>query len=178
MSQSVDIWSLGCVFSEVAVWVMYGWREVLKYRHRRRLEARLTLGMDAGHLFHDGTKILQAVTTCHLQIQKDCKHTNDITGEVVRSIIPPMLEYSELRPKARTVYDQSSQLSAKALEKVGTMSESHEYHVSQLTAMYLWLNYRPISNSFFYKAYWANWSRFRTLFVTNLRKLASCLDRF
>ncbi|KAL2680434.1 hypothetical protein Neosp_008035 [[Neocosmospora] mangrovei] len=68
ITPKVDIWSLGCVMSEAALWLKCGRRGLDNYRQNRVDETRTLPRFDeAGHggCFHDGAETLRTVREAH-----------------------------------------------------------------------------------------------------------------
>ena len=66
--QRIDLWSLGCVFSEAAVWSCSGWHNVERYRCQRKQEVQARMRHKGECIFHDGTKSLKVVHEKHNEI--------------------------------------------------------------------------------------------------------------
>ena len=90
----VDIWSLGCILSEVATWIVQGWQKVIEYR-RRREEQVQELDKDGSDMFHDGEHLLPVVKECHNIIIKSIKPYDVITEKVIRDLVDNMLIVEE-----------------------------------------------------------------------------------
>ena len=75
VSQAIDIWSLGCVFSLAATWVVLGFVGILQFNevrkmkieeiHRSRRSQNPADEDPDGDQFHDGYELLQIVTLWH-----------------------------------------------------------------------------------------------------------------
>ena len=65
VTQKVDIWSLGCVFSETAVWLVLGAKGLKEYRRRRGMETEGIPNFRDGNCFHDGQVVLDSVKRIH-----------------------------------------------------------------------------------------------------------------
>lgn len=99
ITQAVDIYSIGCVLSEVSVWATYGWKRVVEYRRRRSMEVeRRGLGQGE-YIFHFDGEILDTVDNIHEQILDDCIVSNHMTRLVVGGLVEEMLL---LQPEARS----------------------------------------------------------------------------
>lgn len=106
VTKAVDIWSLGCVFSEVAVWAQYGWRKVLEYRRQRSIEIEQRGGGDGEYNFHYDGNLLYAVESIHLDIKTRIEVKNLLTRLVLEPILD-MLQCKVLaRPTAYFAYDK------------------------------------------------------------------------
>ncbi|KAF2139612.1 uncharacterized protein K452DRAFT_320254 [Aplosporella prunicola CBS 121167] len=102
IKQSVDIWSIGCVYCEAVVWVMLGRGGLEGYRQRRQKETDSRGCGDRG-CFHDGTGTL----TCALDypntiLEKKQKRECDTVTEHIFEVVRKALRSdSEARPTAK-----------------------------------------------------------------------------
>lgn len=89
-----DIWSLGCVLSEVASWIGSGTTGLNYYRDMRRLDHNWgsIRALENSDCFHDGVKVLQSVTKHHNDIIPDKLLKGDSITEEVLEIVRLMLE--------------------------------------------------------------------------------------
>jgi hypothetical protein len=105
-SASKDIWSLGCVLSEAAVWSVLGKGGLAEYRIQRKLATDQLPGLsstaDSG-CFHDGEKVLDAVFDMHHRVRND-RRQNDTIIVGMLSIIEDMLDDVSSRPNGHRVY--------------------------------------------------------------------------
>ncbi|KAI5861106.1 hypothetical protein GGS23DRAFT_209034 [Durotheca rogersii] len=90
----VDIWSLGCVFSEAAVWAVCGHKGRERYRESRlqetkRIDSIRGTGFDG--CFHDGIEPLNAVTCIHEHIRRSRQAWDTITPKITQLISESML---------------------------------------------------------------------------------------
>ncbi len=116
----VDVWSLGCVFSEAAVWSRYGWNRVLEYRCRRQEEVKETIGVGGEHLFHDGHNVLTTVQDIHEQITRRPRSIDHVIVEILHFLNDNMLlTEDEPRSTAQQVYHRSKSIINKLREKHG-----------------------------------------------------------
>src|SRR4051812_39558627 len=74
--QKGDVWSLGCVFSEVATWLILGRMGVSRYRKVRQQES----GRDD---FHDGYSVKPIVTAWHHYLLSICRRSDPYTWKVL-----------------------------------------------------------------------------------------------
>ncbi|RQM04828.1 hypothetical protein DH86_00003915, partial [Scytalidium sp. 3C] len=65
VNPKVDIWSLGCVFSEALIWIRYGYTGVKSYRQERKAETDRIPGFKDGDCFHNGLDVLNTVSKWH-----------------------------------------------------------------------------------------------------------------
>ncbi|KAL9632109.1 MAG: hypothetical protein Q9164_005519, partial [Protoblastenia rupestris] len=109
VKQGLDIWSLGCVFSEVATWVVHGWKQVSEYRRRRQAEVKDKLDPTGKHLFHDGSSVLKTVLEVHDFIMESSRIRDPITVTLLEGLVHDMLQPNS-RPYAKLVYEKSKRL--------------------------------------------------------------------
>ncbi|RSL78453.1 hypothetical protein CEP51_008204 [Fusarium floridanum] len=123
ITPTIDIWSLGCVMSETAVWIKFGRPGLEDYRNRRIAETR-TLRMfdEAGHggCFHDGAQALSAVQITHDWIRES------FPDDTVTSQVLDMIEIFMLVPQGDR---QDAQMLCERLAKIIQAAPSgHEYN--------------------------------------------------
>ncbi|KAL9034527.1 MAG: hypothetical protein Q9214_007005, partial [Letrouitia sp. 1 TL-2023] len=111
VKQDVDIWSTGCVLSEVVTWVSQGWDKVLDYR-RRRLEERYQLSRQREDCFHNGWEdLLRTVHKVHHEDMERCPRHDELTQPIIKSLIYEMLlNANQHRPNARYLYQKSKRI--------------------------------------------------------------------
>ena len=98
--QNADIWSMGCVLSEVATWVTQGRRKLDEYRRRRKQEIgqktkTLTPNEDR---FHYLSEVLDTVKQIHTEIIESSRGNDFITPRVIERLVNGMIRTD---PKAR-----------------------------------------------------------------------------
>ena len=103
VNQSVDIWSLGAIFSAAAVWVVHGKGGVSEYSRRRREETARIHGFRDGDCFHDGERVLDTVTKIHRDLADDIRSSDHVTGAMVHMVTEEMLIESESRTSAKSL---------------------------------------------------------------------------
>ncbi|CAH0046485.1 unnamed protein product [Clonostachys solani] len=120
-SQSIDTWSLGCVFSVVATWVIlgptfyqaYGFIRQDAIKTLRESGAGLphTPGPYCDDAFHDGSNVLSAVTDWHTHLRNSVRASDTISRQVLDLVDNEMLlsnpedrlSAAELRTKLETI---------------------------------------------------------------------------
>lgn len=121
VGSEVDIWSLGCVFSEAAVWAVCGQPGLQDYVKRRFEETRRIDSMRRSGFegcFHNGIEPLDAVTLMHNQILKSRRHWDTITPGIIGLIRDSMLlEHMSGRKSARNLLHLSAHLLQEAQDK-------------------------------------------------------------
>ncbi|KAI0425763.1 hypothetical protein F5Y09DRAFT_88912 [Xylaria sp. FL1042] len=90
VSQGSDIWSLGCVFSVAATYVVLGKEGVKQYRLLRR-SAIESLGIGIGDPFHDKVKVLKAVTHWHRYLRSAVRRDDCYTAKILDLVDSQML---------------------------------------------------------------------------------------
>ena len=106
VTQSIDIWFLGCVFSVSATWVVLGFQGVRQYKSLRKAaidrivedyrkpqssQSKNLLGLSRGDYFHDGRDVLQAVTAWHDVLRSSIEPTGRLTIQLLDLIDSSML---------------------------------------------------------------------------------------
>lgn len=91
-----DIWSLGCLYSETAVWCVSGEPGRDEYRDLRRSEVPQELHA-AGYedAFHDGKKRLDAVHEMHRRLFYRRRAHDTITFKVAELVLQSMITLDE-----------------------------------------------------------------------------------
>lgn len=106
--RSADIWSLGCVYSIAATWVVLGGEGVAKYtayRINAFQEASSQSGSIriTGDFFHDSSKVLDAVIQWHRFLREHVRKSDSITGQVLDMIDEMMFVKWEDRCSAKEI---------------------------------------------------------------------------
>lgn len=110
----VDIWSLGAIFSEAAVWIAHGYDGLLEYRTCRKDETDRLMSFKDGDCFHDGERVLRAVGKWHRDILGILRKNDQITTPVLRMIEDEMLVESDARSTAKQLWHRSQQILERA----------------------------------------------------------------
>ncbi|KAI1122268.1 hypothetical protein F5Y10DRAFT_271233 [Nemania abortiva] len=90
VTQGSDIWSLGCVFSVAATYVVLGKEGVKQYRLLRQ-RAIESLGIGIGDPFHDKEKVLSAVSDWHRYLRNTIRKDDCYTAKVLDLVDSRML---------------------------------------------------------------------------------------
>ncbi|CAG9997041.1 unnamed protein product [Clonostachys byssicola] len=120
-SQSIDTWSLGCVFSVVATWVILGPTSYQTYGFIRQ-GAIKTLrehgrglshppGPNCDDAFHDGSNVLRVVTDWHTHLRNSVRASDTISCQVLDLVDNEMLlsnperrlSAAELKTRLKTI---------------------------------------------------------------------------
>ena len=118
VSQNVDIWSLGCVFSEAAVWLVYGKGVLLEYRRRRGYETVQFNGFRDGNCFHDGRQVLTTVTNIHKPLRAHARRSDHVTRRIVHMVTDEMLIGSIYRSHANSLYHRTQRILSDAEDQL------------------------------------------------------------
>lgn len=102
--QTIDTWSLGCVFSIAATWVVLGYQgigqfSILRERaFKRVIEGQLSHDLQqestlkgGGDYFHDGKEVLTDVKGWHDVLRSAVRNTDTITSQVLDLVDKDML---------------------------------------------------------------------------------------
>ena len=124
VDSSIDIWSLGCVFSEAASWVVSGIAGLQRYRFQREEETKCLRDFKDGNSFHNGERILKAVESMHINLREDIRSSDHVTDAVWNTMVEEMLDVSD-RPNTRQLLKKSGRILRDAEEKLNSaMSHS------------------------------------------------------
>jgi hypothetical protein len=105
ISPDADVWSVGCVFSEVATWLVRGpqgldeYRKIRREWHQQNRPDFLDLGC-----FHDGITMHDGVQKHHHSLQEAC---DDLTRAIIAYLIPHMLTRVMDRGPAHMLYNMA-----------------------------------------------------------------------
>ncbi|KAK7911645.1 Protein kinase domain-containing protein [Apiospora marii] len=94
-----DIWSLGCVFSVVATWVVLGADGVTQYGKVRQKAQKRRTGI-ANDNFHDDQQVLPEVKAWHRYLRVAARRTDTITSKVLDLVDNYMLVGADIRRTA------------------------------------------------------------------------------
>ncbi|KAK3667545.1 hypothetical protein LTR22_001723 [Elasticomyces elasticus] len=133
--QGVDIWSLGCVWSELAVWIVKGYSGLETYR-RRRKAATDELGIDNSGCFHDGHAVLPCIREVHDALRwEDMSDDDLITGNVWHGLIENMLHSkASERPSPRELRQETNRRLHEAEARLpGSVRITNAADLSRLT---------------------------------------------
>lgn len=103
---SVDIWSLGCICSEAAVWLVRGQDGLQKYRKSREEALRKIPNFRDQDCFHDGSRVLECVTQTIEELRQNIRMDDYVTAGIL-DLIDDMLGPEISRPIAVMVLNRS-----------------------------------------------------------------------
>jgi hypothetical protein len=105
VKQDVDIFSLGCVFSESAVWLSRSYAGLCEYRDLRTAATNsISSNKRLGDCFHDGECVLEAVSETHRELPSTIRYSDHITAHVLGIIDDDMLSVSGSRLTAHLLW--------------------------------------------------------------------------
>ncbi|KAL8772818.1 MAG: hypothetical protein Q9209_002163 [Squamulea sp. 1 TL-2023] len=104
VSQTIDIWSLACVFSIAATWVVFGYPGIQQFRKVREKAIsgiisapfhyqypQRSTSISAGDYFHDGRQVLNVVTDWHKVLRNALRKTDTVTSRLLDLVDQKML---------------------------------------------------------------------------------------
>ncbi|KAL8792768.1 MAG: hypothetical protein Q9195_004655 [Heterodermia aff. obscurata] len=111
VGQSVDVWSVGCVLSEAAVWSRFGWSRLREYRRQRQEEIKQRLNREGENWFHDEYKVLETVHDIHDNIAWKPRPVDQVIVNSLKIVRDTMLlSQNQRTASARHVYTQLSRV--------------------------------------------------------------------
>ena len=155
VSQAIDIWSLGCVFSLAATWIIQDhtgvdlFHKVRKRAIKKQIEAQRGQinripTVSEGDQFHNGREVLDAVIEWHTYLRTVIRKTDTITCRVLDLVDEMMLlgtpEHrikaddlcSELALKfGASSREERDQLPATLMAILGEIDEEESYHSAE-----------------------------------------------
>ncbi|CAH0035327.1 unnamed protein product, partial [Clonostachys rhizophaga] len=102
-----DLWSLGCIFLECAVWVSLGERgrlDFIKDRIRETDNRSDNMKSDRGDCFHDGTGVLRCVREFGQHIRDHGRRDDETTSQIFDLALRELLVEKYKRRSARYMY--------------------------------------------------------------------------
>lgn len=113
VTPAVDIWALGCVIIEAAVWIAFGEHGRQEFQRFRvdetsRIPNHANLGR--GDCFHDGLTVLECVTEISQRLESDGRMCDTITGGIVKLMLSDVLVPRNERYSAQQVYARMNQI--------------------------------------------------------------------
>lgn len=120
VTQKIDVWSMGCLFSEAATWMMSPLEGIKAYRAKRCLATEAMTHVEAKGCFHDNTRVLNVVKEHHSSIREEMVRRGDtITPTVVEKLVGIMLRSSaNNRPIALVAYNIADDIISRAAQRL------------------------------------------------------------
>jgi hypothetical protein len=120
VNQKCDIWSIGCVLSEFAVYIADGEVGVSEYRRDRQSEtSRIHTHEDQG-CFHNTKKVLDTVSRTHATVQEGRRIHDHVTAMVIDQLVQPMLQHESQREDASTLWNRALLVLSQASETISS----------------------------------------------------------
>lgn len=159
VSQAIDIWSLACVFSLAATWIIHNHsgvdlfhkvrqRAIKKYIEAQRSQTEShnqTPNVSEGDQFHNGREVLDAVTEWHQYLGTVIRKTDTITCQVLDLVDKEMLlgtpehriKATDLCSKLNLILGTSlrekrPQLPETFMTLLGEIDEEESYHAANM----------------------------------------------
>ena len=105
----VDIWSCGCVFSEVATWILGG-RSGLENFREMRSQAHQNMAPQGSDCFHDGFRLLECIAEHHASLREQTPSDDPLTKGILRIIGDHMLVDKLQRYDASKLFRKANQI--------------------------------------------------------------------
>ncbi|KAF2114185.1 kinase-like domain-containing protein [Lophiotrema nucula] len=119
VTQSVDIWSMGCVLSMAATWVVLGYQGIYQYNLLRQKAIQGIVersssdpkqrDIDPGDFFHNGKDILPEVKQWHQYLRSAARQTDQITTKIL-DLVEKYLLVANKRMTAERLYERLQKL--------------------------------------------------------------------
>ncbi|KAL9083192.1 MAG: hypothetical protein Q9165_008635 [Trypethelium subeluteriae] len=106
VTQKIDVWSLGCILVEHAVWLTQGKKGLEDFR-TQRVEATNDLGMGNTDCFHDGSHVLHVVSEKLEELKERTQKGDHFTEKVIRDLIPEMLRHESKRTLSDSLWTKA-----------------------------------------------------------------------
>ncbi|KAF2659609.1 kinase-like protein [Lophiostoma macrostomum CBS 122681] len=125
ITQSTDIWSIGCVFSMAATWLVLGHQYIPMYTRLRQkaIEGLQSEGVSQGDFFHNGHELLPQVKQWHEFLRKSTRHTDTITAPLLDLVEKYALTTAGNRLSAEILYQEMKRIVGGAVEEPGPQME-------------------------------------------------------
>lgn len=120
-SWEADIWALGCIYSEAAVWLADGYKGLLDYRKDRMAELG-SISVNESDSFHNGERVLNCVLESHKDVEDRLRRSDHITKDVLESMVDEML-WEEDRPTAQALWRKAEKVLARASQKLSLQTD-------------------------------------------------------
>ena len=125
MRQNIDIWSLGCVFSEAVRWLPHTYRGIVAYSAERKAEIDNIPSFNGVDCFHNGQKALTAVRESNEKAKKTLLRKDFITDKVME-MIGDMLVPAEERPDTRFLWSKQIRILESAKDQLASLTSPTE----------------------------------------------------
>jgi len=130
IEQGVDIWSLGCMFSEAAIWIAHGYNGIEEYRNSRRLATNHIDGFRESDCFHDGQDVLPVVHEWYFEAHTVLRQADFITKAVLSLVEHDMLVVPGYRASAQQLWGKSVTILQRAKDQLNQLNLAHTSDIS------------------------------------------------
>ena len=120
----MDVWSIGCIFSEISVWAHSGNKMLQEYRRRRENEIRTNQGGGGNYRFHHNSQVLDVVNQIHQNTKERCKVKDRVTKDVLSQLLGDMLQRPDGRGSAKFLHEKCERKITDAVNHFGIDLES------------------------------------------------------
>lgn len=119
VNQNIDIWSLGCIYSETIRWLPFKhkYAGIVAYCEERRAEIDKIPAFDGVDCFHNGRTVLEAVHESN-ETAVDGLLRKDFITEKVIEMVNDMLVPAEARPTAHWLWSKQLRILETARKKL------------------------------------------------------------
>jgi hypothetical protein len=139
-----DIWSLGCVFSIAATWIVLGSRGIAQYT-AYRIKASEELHSDResppliGDFFHNGSVVLPQVTQWHEFLRQHARKSDSVTEKVLEIVDELMFVDWMGRARAKEIHQRLLRACREYAETADSSSTSSD--IGKLLTILNWREY-------------------------------------
>jgi hypothetical protein len=96
----VDVWSLGCIISEFAIWIGGGYEALNEYRQARRAAIQQIPDFQDSDCFHNGSEVLPTIKEWHEKTRLLLLETRDTITSEIFPLIEDTLQVASKRGNA------------------------------------------------------------------------------
>lgn len=118
VGRTTDVWSLGCVFSIAATYVVLGKQGVLQFSKLRQQAIYAADKNVSSDAFHDGRKTLPEVALWHTYLKDSARNTDAFTASVLRMVDDHMLVTADQRWESSKVCGEFKRLFEDQCERI------------------------------------------------------------
>lgn len=90
-SQTIDIWSFGCVLSVLATWIVKGLRGVREFENHRAIACRKHKSPTNSDAFHDGNNVYPDIKDWHDHLNEVLRKSDTVTSKILALVDNHML---------------------------------------------------------------------------------------
>ncbi|TQS36500.1 hypothetical protein Golomagni_03046 [Golovinomyces magnicellulatus] len=108
-----DIWCLGYVFSQAALWVADGYKGILEF-HKQLSD---NLGIMGNKFIYEDKRLSETIIDTHAEIENNLRRSDYVTKEILTTMVDEML-WDEDRPSADVLAHRAHMIIAAARYKI------------------------------------------------------------